>query len=34
MASERGSPEEPFAVRRIESLITAYYADIIFNCGE
>jgi hypothetical protein len=34
MASEWGVPEEHFTMRRIESLIAAYFADIIFDCGE
>lgn len=34
MTSEQGVPAEHFAVRRIESLIAAYYAGIIFDCGE
>lgn len=34
MTSERGVPEDHFGVRRIESLIAAYFAGIIFNCGE
>jgi hypothetical protein len=34
MTSEQGVPAEHFAVRRIELLIAAYFADIIFDCGE